>query len=575
MNGADAYTIGIDFGSQSTRALIVNSQTGEEIASAVLDYPHGVLLDERNPAIARHDPADYPEVCVAVVRAAVQAAETRLAFSSRRVIGIGIDGTASTPLPLDSSCRPLAMGESMRKRQAAMVWLWKDHSAHQEASEITEAASRHRPEYLRMVGGSYSAEWFWAKLLHCLRTDPAVFAASYTWAEAPDWLAAALCGIDDPAAMRRGTCAAGHKGLFNDKWGGYPDSDFLTLLDPELARIGRTLPSRTYPVDEPAGRLSKIFADKMGLPVGIPVAVPAIDAHIGALGCGITEKTMVKILGTSGVDMVIAKPSIAALEIEGVCGVVENSIQPNYLTIEAGQSALGDIYQWCVRLFGDAEGLDHGTLADRAAALQPGASGLLALDWMNGNRSVLNDARLTGMIVGLTLQTNASEVYRALVEATAFGARIILDRLQQNGVEVDRIVASGGIAVKSPFVMQVFADVLGKPLFLAATEQAAALGGAIAAAVVAGPKAGGQESIDSAIRQMTRLRPDSYRPHPEAQPVYGKLYRLYRSLHDSFGTRRNAEHPYRVMKELASIRDSVRGLTVADADDPFESVSSG
>lgn len=557
-----AFVIGMDLGTNTARALIVDAGTGEEIATAVREYPHGnhgVITDAKNPTVARHHPEDYVTATVGSIADALENAAASLGFSPDRVIGIGLDATASTPVPLDESGMPVAFQDRFADNPDAMAWLWKDHSSAAEAEEITELAGRIRPDYLARIGGTYSSEWFWAKALHCAHVAPDVFEASYTWAEVSDWLAAYMCGRHAPSTLKRGACAAGHKALFDERWGGFPEEEFLQELDPGLVRLRKTLPDTVGSIADTAGTLTEEMAGKLGLPAGIPVALPAIDAHIAGVGAGIREKVMVKIVGTSGVDLVIRPAEEGSNDIPGVSGIVPDSVVPGLMTIEAGQSALGDVFNWFVdelKPGSDGDG-GHGPLTEGAGRLLPGETGLLALDWHNGNRTVLIDQRLTGMILGLTLHTKPHQIYRALLEATAFGGRVILDRMEEYGVEVERIIACGGIPSKNPLLMQIYADVLNRPIDVAGTEQASALGAAISAAVVAGAEVGGYADFTQAIAAMTGVSGTHYLPQQKHRATYDRLYKLYRDLHDAFGTDTYEGSLKHVMKELIELRDTV------------------
>lgn len=378
--------------------------------------------------------------------------------------------------------------------------------------------------------------------------------------ELTDWIPAILTGQTNPAAIRRGICTAGHKGLFHDSWGGYPDEEFLEKLDPALARLRRQLPDKAYTIADQAGALTANWAREFGLNEGIPVAVGALDAHMGAVGSGIQPGVMVKIAGTSSCDMIVAPLAAELPDIPGLCGIVPESILPEMYGLEAGQSAFGDIYNWFVQVIqpGGPEAGSHGELTAACAGLKPGESGLLGLDWHNGNRTVLVDQRLSGLLAGMNLQTAPAEIYRALIESTAFGARRIMERFEEYGVRVERVIACGGIAVKNPLVMQILADVSNRPIEVSSSDQTCALGAAMAGAVVAGHDAGGHPSFAEAARAMTSTRPESYRPNPEAVTVYEELYGLYCQLHDSFGTKEYSGNLFGVMKKLLEIRDSVR-----------------
>lgn len=545
-------TIGIDYGTNSVRALIVRCSDGAEIASCVVDYAsgeQGVLLDPADHLLARQHPGDYLLGLEQSVKGALDRAAGRAGFAVTEVVGIGVDTTGSSPIPVDASNRPLAL-TGWGDRLAAQCWLWKDHTSWREAARITELAAAHRPHFLAKCGGTYSSEWFWAKLWHCLHTDPEVFAAAYSWVELADWIPAVLAGVVDPRAIRRGVCAAGHKALYAEDWGGLPDKEFLALLDPRLAELRDRLYERAFDAGTPAGALTPDWAARLGLPVGIPIAIGEFDVHYGAIGCGVREGTLVKVIGTSTCDCGVAPGERAIADIPGICGIVKGAILPGQFGIEAGQSAVGDIFKWWVeRVCGGSEAL-HAELAAEAARQRPGQSGLLALDWNNGNRTILVDQRLTGLLLGQTLYTTRAEVYRALIEATAFGARAIIERLREYGVPIDRVVCTGGIAEKSPLLMQIYADVTGCTMLLANSSQTCALGSAVAAAVIAGA----HPDFPTAQQAMTSLRDTRYQPDPARQAVYDRLYRLYRDLHDSFGGLSRAADLSGVMKELLDLK---------------------
>lgn len=556
---ADKYVIGLDYGTNTVRALIVNAATGEEIATSVWGYPHGeagIMLDASDPNLARQHPADYLNGAEITVKEALAEASRRPGFSPLDVVGIGVDTTGSTPIPVDAEGNPLAFQEAFARSLPAMAWLWKDHTGHAEAAEITAEAERMRPQYLAKCGGRYSSEWFWSKVLHCARVAPDVFEAAYTWVECADWIPAELTGTTHPDALKRCICAAGHKAMFNPGWGGYPDEEFLASVDERLARVRRTLPEMAYSVADSAGELTPQHAAKMGLPAGIPVAVGAFDAHLGAVGSGIQPGSLVKIMGTSTCDIMVAPMDRDLPDIPGLCGIVPESVLPGCYGLEAGQSAVGDIFNWFVNVIqpGGRDVGTHEALTASAQSLKPGESGLLALDWHNGNRTILVDQRLTGLILGLTLHSTPGEIYRALIEATAFGARAIVERLDEYGVKADRIINCGGIAAKNPTVMQIYADVLNRPMLISRSDQTCALGSAMAAAVVAGAHA----SFADAANAMTGVQEKSYKPNPVAAATYDRLYRLYRQLHDGFGLKGSADIS-NVMKDLLTLRDEARG----------------
>ena len=557
---AGTYTIGLDYGTNSVRAVVVDVANGREVGQAVWEYAHGTegVILGRDPNMARQHPADYVKGAeVTIKKALSDAAATHKAFRPEKVIGIGVDTTGSTPMPVDRRGRPLAFARGFGRDPDAMAWLWKDHTSYAEAAEITDLAARTRPEYLAKCGGTYSSEWFFSKMLHCLRTAPKTFDAAHLWVEIADWIPAMLTGTEDPEKLTIGVCAAGHKGMYNEAWGGYPDAKFLGKLDPKMAELRPRLKGGARSIDAPAGRLTAEWARKTGLPEGIPVATGAIDAHLGAVGSGIGPGTMVKIIGTSTCDMMVVPEKQDLADVPGLCGIVPGSILPGHYGLEAGQSAVGDIFNWFVNYI-RPEGMDHAKLTRDAAKLRPGESGLLALDWNNGNRTVLVDQRLTGLLMGQTLYTTPPEIYRALVEATAFGALTIMQRFEEYGVKVRQVVNCGGIAEKNPMVMQIYADVTGRPMKVSRSAQSCALGAAIAGAVVAGSKAGGYPSVRAAQKAMTGLKSTVYKPDAGAQKVYRELYALYRRMHDALGTP-GADDLYDVMKKLLQIRDRVRG----------------
>lgn len=599
------YSLGLDYGTNSVRALLVNVASGREVAGAVWTYEHGqagVLLS-RDPHLARQHPADYVKGAEVTIRKVLATARRTLrGFAPAQIVGIGVDTTGSTPLPVDERGRPLAFAKRFARNLAAMAWLWKDHTGVAEAEEITQQARQLRPHYLAKCGGVYSSEWFFSKIWHCRRTAPEVFDAAYTWVECADWIPAMLTGTEAPDRLTVGVCAAGHKAMYNDDWGGYPDAEFLRALDPKLAALRARLRPRAHTIDRAAGGLTQEWARRTGLPAGIPVAVGAFDAHLGAVGSGVAPGTLVKIIGTSTCDITVwpadaegssGSGGSAALEshgrvndrvshparkgaplvsassraatrataqmladVPGLCGIVKGSVLPGYFGLEAGQSAVGDIFNWFVNYLqpGGTRHGSHEALTAAAARLRPGESGLLALDWNNGNRTILVDQRLTGLLLGQTLYTTPAEIYRALIEATAFGALTIINRFEEYGVNIHQVVNCGGIAEKNPLVMQIYADVTGRPMKISRSAQTCALGAAIAGAVVAGA----HPNYTSALRAMTGLRARVFKPNPQAHAVYRQLYPLYRKLHDAFGTREWKGNLHDVMKQLLAIRAAAR-----------------
>lgn len=557
-----SYIIGLDYGTTSVRCLIVDVSDGRELGTAVYEYESGqagILLDSADHNVARQNPVDYLKgLELTVVEAIRKAKNSDSSFDAARIIGIGVDTTGSTPIPVDAEGLPLAMKPEFKDNLNAHVWLWKDHTGHTEAAEITELAKKEHPEYLAKCGGTYSSEWFFSKILHCLRVDPTVFDAAYTWVEHADWMTGILTGTEHPATIKRCRCAAGHKAMFNNDWGGYPAKDFLSKLAPKLGSLRETLSYETHTIGDSAGGLSEEWAGKLGLKSGIAVAMGAFDCHLGAVGSGVAPGTMVKVMGTSTCDIMVSDAGTPLEDIPGVCGIVDGSVLPECFGIEAGQSAVGDIFNWFVNYIepGGGDTGTHQALTEKASALKPGQSGLIALDWNNGNRTILVDQRLTGLLVGQTLHTRPEEIYRALVEATAFGALTIINRIEEYGVAINEVVNCGGIAEKSPMVMQIYADVMGREMKISRSAQACALGSAIAAAVVAGTSNGGYDDFASAQAAMTGVKDVVYRPIPENMAVYAKLYKLYKQLHDGFGVADNSISMANVMKELLDIKET-------------------
>ena len=552
-------TLGIDYGTNSVRALVVDCADGRELGVSVFDYPsgtQGVLLDPADHHLARQNPADYLAGLEASVKGALAQARKQPVFTEQSLIGIGVDTTGSSPIPVDARNVPLALDPKWRDNLAAHCWLWKDHTGHEEARAITELAAEHRPHYIAKCGDTYSSEWFWSKIWRCLKVAPDVFAAAHSWVELCDYIPAVLAGVSDPRAVQRGICAAGHKAMFHKQWGGLPDKEFLALLDSKLAALRDRLYTEAHDASVPAGKLCAEWAKKLGLPSGIPIAIGAFDVHFGAIGSGVREGVLVKAIGTSTCDCAVMSGAREVADIPGLCGIVPGAILPGFYGIEAGQSAVGDIFKWWVEVVCQGDAKLHVGLEEEAAASAPGRSGLLALDWNNGNRTILVDPLLTGLLVGQTLYTTRAEIYRALIEATAFGARAIIDRMKESGVPIERVVCCGGIAEKNKLLMQIYADVTGATMQVAGSSQACALGSAVVAAVLAGPKAGGYATFPEAQAKMTSLAAVEYKPDPKRQAVYEQLYHIYRTLHDAFGGRAKSEELGGVMKELLRIKQA-------------------
>ena len=536
------YAIGIDFGTESGRAVLVDCAEGRELGTTVYPYRHGVI-DERLPAPhedvalepdwALQDPEDY----VRTLQEAVPALLAETGVNPAEVIGIGIDFTACTMLPTLADGTPLCVLEELRARPHAWVKLWKHHAAQPEADLINEVAAARGEAWLPRYGGKISSEWFFAKALQILVEAPELYARADRLIEAADWIVWQLTGVET-----RNSCTAGYKAIWS-KREGFPSDAYFAALDPRFEHVVDEKMSRTVtPIGSRAGGLSEQAAAWTGLRPGTAVAVANVDAHVAAPAATVTQPgTMVLIMGTSICHILLGDESAL---VEGMCGVVEDGVVPGLFGFEAGQSAVGDIFAWFAEHGVPPEyheaaarrGSDvHGVLEAEAGRLRPGESGLLALDWWNGNRSVLVDAELSGLVVGLSLATKAPEIYRALLEATAFGTRVIIDAFAAAGVPVDRMVACGGLPEKNRLLMQIFADVTGREFAVAASRQAPALGSAMFGAVAAGSERGGFDSIAEASERMARLGDVRYVPDAASGTVYDELYGEYRRLHDLFG----------------------------------------
>lgn len=557
-----SFSLGVDFGTNSVRTLVVDCRNGAEIAEAVVHYPsgeRGVILDASQPHLARQHPGDYVPSLVRSMRRAIRAASRVKGFSPDRVVGIGIDTTGSTPLPIGADGVPLALTAKFAKHPDAQAWLWKDHTSHAEAAEITELARRRGEPYLAKCGGVYSSEWFWSKVLHCRRVAPAVFKAAASWVELADFVPAYITGNTAPRDIVRSVCAAGHKAMYNSGWGGLPSADFLRALHPDLADLRGRLYDRAVPSSEPAGRLTADIARRVGLPAGLPVATGAFDAHHGAVGSGVEPGMLVKIIGTSTCDITVWPADEPLPDIPGLCGIVPGSVLPGMYGLEAGQSAVGDIFNWVATLAGGRA--RHAELTAAAARLRAGQCGLLTLDWHNGNRTVLVNPRLSGLVVGQTLRTTLADLYRSAIEATAFGARIIVERYEEYGVRIGKITHCGGIGEKNDLVNQIYADVLGRPIRVSRSSQSCALGAAIFGAVVSGA----HPTVTAAQRAMVGYKRVMFRPRAAEQRVYNELFALYRVLHDACGGVPSQDEGAalravgRVMPALLALRERVTG----------------
>jgi len=538
-----SYTLGIDFGTESARGLLVRTENGDEVASAVAHYSHGVIEDHLPPPDADvrlpsrwalQHPLDYLEALGAVVLGVLSQARV----DSREVIGLGIDFTSCTVLPVDHDGMPLCIRDDCRRNPHAWVKLWKQHSAQEEADKISRVLAERAPELLQQYGGRISSEWLFPKILETAEIAPCVYEAASAFVEAADWIVWRLTG-----ERVRSACTCGFKGMWR---GEYPSEEILEEFSPALRNVVRDkLSESVLPVGRRAGVLNEDGAELCGLRPGTPVAVPLIDAHASVPGCGVADAgRMVMIMGTS-ICHILLSPDLKP--VPGIAGVVEDGIVPGFYAYEAGQPSLGDALAWTTRTLGrsgraDDEAFEE--LEGGASRLTPGESGLLALDWWNGNRSVLDDSDLSGLILGLTLETSPSAIYRAILEGSAFGTRTIIESMEAVGLTIGEIVACGGVAGKSPLLMQIFADVTGREIRVARSRYTSALGSAICGTVAAGA----HESLGEAAGAMAGLRDECYRPAARHRRVYDALYDEYGKLYDHFG-RGGSD----VMKRLKSI----------------------
>ena len=553
----ERFALGIDYGTESGRVVVIRVRNGEEIASAVIPYLDGVI-DERlpqgprlGPDWALQNPQDYLRVIEKGVPKALKAAGVK----GPDVIGIGTDFTASTPLPTTRDGTPLCFLAEYRKRPHAWVKLWKHHAAQPEANQINEVGRERNEDFIQAYGGKYSSEWFFSKVLQVLNEDPEIYDAAERFIEGADWIVWQLTGEE-----KRNTCTAGYKGMWI-RGKGFPSDEFFRTLHPRLEDVIDTKVGMDfYPLGQKAGGLTAFWARKTGLREGTPVSIGNVDAHVAVPACTVTQPgTLVMIMGTSICHMVLGEGRQA---VEGMCGTVEDGIVPGRWGFEAGQSAVGDIFAWFFAhgvpdyIHREARKLKvpfAAALEKRAAALKPGESGLLALDWWNGNRSVLVDVDLTGVLLGFTLATKAEEIYRALIEATAFGTRTIIEAFESKGVEVKTLVACGGLPEKNQLLMQIFADVTGREIKLAEQLQTcSALGAAMHGAVAAGRAGGGYDTIGEAAKHMAHVQKLTYRPKAQNHAVYNQLFREYHTLHDYFGRGGND-----VMKRLKALRRQI------------------
>lgn len=530
------YTIGLDYGTDSVRALLVDT-AGNEIASCVHYYERwkkGMYCDPANSQFRQH-PLDYLEGLENAVKGALQNQSQELI---ENIVGISVDTTGSTPVAVDVNGTPLALLPEFSENPNGMFILWKDHTANTEAEQLNTLAHGWKVDYTKYVGGIYSSEWFWAKILRTLRVDPSIREKAFSWVEHCDWISAVLTGNTNPLTLKRSRCAAGHKAMWHPEFDGLPSEGFLITLDPLLAGLRDRLFSETYTSDQAMGAISKEWASKLGLPENVVIGVGAFDAHMGGVGAEIEPYSLVRVMGTSTCDMLIApNEEVGHLLVKGICGQVDGSIVPGMLGMEAGQSAFGDVYAWFQKmLLGPVfDLLENQTekdklaekliphLSQKAAQLELSENDPVALDWFNGRRTPDANHTLKGAIYGLNLGSDAAQIFKSLVEATAFGSKAIVDRFINEGVPIKQVISIGGVAKKSAFVMQTLANVLDMPIKVASSDQACALGAAMNAATAAGVF----ENINEAQKAMGSGFDSTYFPEKEKVDIYKKLYSKY------------------------------------------------
>jgi L-ribulokinase len=537
----EKYVIGLDYGTDSARALVVDAADGRILASAVADYPRwkqGLYCDPSANRWRQH-PADYLEVLESTVRDALSRCP---AGTASHVVGLAFDTTGSTPCLTDGTLTPLSLLPEFAEEPDAMFVLWKDHTALREAEEINAACRSSGTDYTMYEGGAYSPEWFWAKLLHILRASAPLAAAAGGFVECCEWLPAIVTGVKRDAGIVRSRCAQGHKALWHASWGGLPPESFFSGIDPLLQGWREKVSGPALTADRPVGTLCPEWAERLGLPSSVIVAGGALDAHVGAVGAGVGLHTLVRVIGTSTCDMtVVPAEEIGSRCIPGICGQTDGSILPGLVGLEAGQSSFGDVYamwrrvlEWPLRAFSGLEGevLEKAcrrilpALDEAASALPPGGTGMVATDWINGRRTPDANPLMKGTVAGFTLGTTAPGIYRSLVEATVFGTKAISDRFVREGIRIDQVIGVGGIAHKSPFVMQMMADVLGVPIRICGTDQACALGAAMFAATASGVYGRVEEAVSAMGSGFLR----EYIPDPTRTAAYAPLYEKYLSL---------------------------------------------
>ncbi len=544
------YVIGLDYGTDSVRSVVVDTSNGETVGTAVFEYPRwkkGLYCDPSANRFRQH-PLDYVEGMEYSVKEALKDLPGAV---KENIAGITVDTTGSTPVAVDRDGVPLSMKPGFEEDPDAMFVLWKDHTAVKEASEINELARTWGgTDYTKYEGGVYSSEWFWAKILHVMRSSENVRRDAFSWVEHCDWIPALLTGNTDPLTMKRSRCAAGHKAMWHEDFNGLPDEKFLVMLDPILEGLRERLYTHTYTCDVSAGTLSEEWARRLGLPAGVKVGTGAFDAHLGAIGGEISPYQLIKVMGTSTCDMIVSLMDETGDKlVAGICGQVDGSIIPGMLGLEAGQSAFGDVYAWFGKLLmwpvteiiQGMDWLDEETknrirnetsdrmiaeLSRKAESLADEDTAIVALDWLNGRRTPDANQELKGAISGLSLGSDAPRIFKSLVEATAFGSKMINDRFVSEGVRIDGVIAIGGVAKKNPYVMQIVADVLNMPIKVASSDQTCALGSAMAASVMAGI----HSDFKTAQKEMGSGFEKEYIPDPVRAKRYEELYTKYKKL---------------------------------------------
>lgn len=559
----ERYSVGIDFGTLSARAILIDTQNGKEVFTSIYGYQDAVI-DCTLPQSAEELPADFalqnPTDYISAVKALLKDITNNAGVDPAMIISIGIDFTACTVLPVDKNMEPLCMDPKFRKNPHSWVKLWKHHGAQAEADEINDTARRRGETFLDCYGGSSSSEWFFAKVMEVYHKAPEIYHAAYKFVEAGDWVIWAMTG-----EMTTSICMAGYKAFWNHNTG-YPKDEFFTGMEQGLTGITEKALMDVRPVGARAGGLSKEMAAQTGLSEGTSVAVSIIDAHAATPVVGVVnDGTLVMTMGTSLCHILVSKKEV---HIKGISGVVKDGVIPGYYGYEAGQAAVGDIYDWFIQMLAPSDSFDEAleentspfaVMDRRAEKLRPGENGLLALDWWNGNRSMLNNANLSGVLVGMTLSTQPEEIYRSLIEATAFGTREIIESIETQGIKINQIFACGGLSRKSTLVMQIFSDVLGREIKVTGVTQTTAYGAAMYGMVAAGSQRGGYDTLDEAMQALSKPPYKVYKPNPQNKAVYAAMFRNYQRLSAYFGSaNKDLMYELKQLKTMAADQPSVR-----------------